>query len=126
MMDATQALSEKELIEYDEQNNQLYSITMVLAKCIDVRHLTLLPEAIERLKAFFASQKRFYAEFHHRPLRILHSILISRMFYNKTFKSPFYEYDLNRLIAYAQTEEEYKKVMEILVDGIERSITQES
>lgn len=112
--------------EYYELSKELTTINIALARCIEFSNLLELPEALERLKAFLDKIDGRYIEFFRRPLGILHSLLISRMYYNKTFPSPMYEYPLDKMRTYANSESELRNLHAIYIDALEASITQEA
>lgn len=112
--------------QYDLLSSELSSISIDLARCIDNRNVGELPETLERLRDFLNKIDGRYTEFFRRPLSILHSVLITRMFYNKTFESPLYKYNLQAMMAYANTEVEYRNLYAIYFTAIEASLVQEA
>jgi len=112
--------------EYFELSMELSSINIALTRCIEFSNLSELPATIERFKEFFSKIDGSNLEFFRRPLGILHSLLISRMYYNKTFASPMYEYPLDQMRAYANSETEFRNLHAIYINALEASLAQEA
>mgnify|MGYP006872373302 CR=1 FL=1 len=112
--------------EYYQLSIELMSINIGLARCIDNSNVSELPQAILRLKEFLGKIDGKYLEFFRRPLDILHSILITRMYFNKTFASPLYKYPLNQMRMHANSEPELRNLHAIYIDAIESSLVQEA
>ena len=112
--------------EYYQLNLELTSINIALARCIDNSNVNELPEAMAKLREFIDKIDGKYFEFFRRPLNILHSILITRMYYNKTFASPIYSYPLDEMRTYANSEVEFRNLYAIYLDAIESSLVHEA
>jgi len=112
--------------EYDALRDKLSWVNFGLAKCIDNRYVDELPEVIIRLKGILEGVDGRYLELLKRPLNLLHAVLITRMYYNKTFKSPLYQYNLDEMRVGANSLIELRNLYAIYIYAIEESIVQEA
>ena len=78
--------------EYRSLTDESYIVGIRLAKCIDNQFVDELPEALRLVRQFIDRVDGKYLELLRRPLDLLHSVLITRMYYNKKFPSPLYQY----------------------------------
>lgn len=112
--------------EYKRLSMESALINMKLARCIDNTNVSQLPEAIAELNEFLGKLTDKHKSLFRRPIDLLHSILITRMFYNKKFPSPLYSHDLHAMAYYARTEVEFRNLIAIYTNAIEESLIQEA
>lgn len=113
-------------LEYNRLRMESSLINIKLARCIDNKYVGQLPVILEELKEFLNKLTDKHKSLFRRPIDLLHSILITRMFYNKKFSSPLYKHDLHAMALHANTEVEFRNLLSLYINAIEESLIQEA